>query len=56
MSVILDDGKRVIEPGDFTISVGGKQPGFTGSADAITTGIIGGTFTVAGKMFFINEN
>jgi len=55
MSVILDNGNRVIEPGDFTISVGGKQPGFTGSADAGTTGVVTDTFTVTGKMLPIQE-
>src|SRR5207253_5990566 len=34
MSVIDDNGKRVIEAGEFTVSVGGKQPGFKGGADA----------------------
>jgi len=32
-SMINDEGNRVIEPGWFTISVGGKQPGFTGYLD-----------------------
>jgi beta-glucosidase len=49
MSVILDDGRRVIEPGDFEISVGGKQPGFTGSADAQTTSVVIGRFSLSGK-------
>ncbi len=35
MSVIDDNGKRLIEPGEFVISVGGKQPGFRGSADEL---------------------
>ena len=48
MSVIDDAGKRVIEPGEFMVSVGGKQPGFTGRADAKTTGIASGRFTVSG--------
>jgi hypothetical protein len=34
MSVIDNNGKRIIESGEFLVSVGGKQPGFTGSADA----------------------
>jgi len=46
MSVIDNNGKRIIEPGEFLISVGGKQPGFTGSADAKTTGVVTGTFAV----------
>jgi beta-glucosidase len=49
MSIIDDNGKRVIEPGEFTISVGGKQPGFIGRADAETTGIVSGRFIVTGR-------
>ncbi|HST19587.1 MAG TPA: glycoside hydrolase family 3 C-terminal domain-containing protein, partial [Blastocatellia bacterium] len=48
MSIIDDAGKRVIEPGEFMVSIGGKQPGFTGRADAKTTGIASGRFTVSG--------
>lgn len=55
MSVILDNGKRVIEPGDFAFSIGGKQPNFTGSADAKTTGVIQGKFIVTGKVFEMQE-
>jgi beta-glucosidase len=32
-SIINKKGKRVIEPGYFTLSVGGKQPGFKGYLD-----------------------
>jgi beta-glucosidase len=38
----------VIESGIFDISVGGKQPGFSGTADAATTKVIKGMFTVTG--------
>jgi beta-glucosidase len=55
MSVILDNGKRVIEPGEFAISIGGEQPGFTGRADAKTTGVVTGKFTVAGKALELTE-
>ena len=55
MSVILDDGRRVIEPGDFEISVGGKQPGFKGSADAQTTKVVTGRFSVGGSQLEIKE-
>lgn len=55
MSVILDSGKRVIEPGEFAVSIGGKQPGFTGSADAGTTGTLSGKFTVTGKVLELPE-
>ena len=50
MSLIDEAGKRVIEPGEFLVSVGGKQPGFTGRADAQTTGSISGRFVVTGKV------
>ena len=50
MSLINNDGKRVIEPGQFLITVGGKQPGFSGGADAKTTGTISARFSVTGKV------
>jgi beta-glucosidase len=31
------------------VSVGGKQPGFTGTADATTTGVATGRFVIVGK-------
>jgi beta-glucosidase len=46
MSVIDNDGKRVVEPGEFLVSLGGKQPGFSGSADVTTSGVVTGKFTV----------
>ncbi len=46
MTVIDDQGKRVIEPGEFLVTVGGKQPGFAGRADAQTTTTISGRFNV----------
>jgi beta-glucosidase len=36
-SRINSNSKRIVEPGSFDIAVGGKQPGFKGSADAVTT-------------------
>ncbi len=36
-SLINAAGERVIEPGQFVISVGGEQPGFRGPQDARTT-------------------
>jgi beta-glucosidase len=47
-SVIGADGERVAEPGWFEVSVGGKQPGFRGVADAATTGVVTGRFEVVG--------
>jgi beta-glucosidase len=49
MSLIDDKGKRVIEPGRFIVTVGGKQPGFKGGADAATTDVISGVFVVQGQ-------
>jgi beta-glucosidase len=46
LSVITDDGRAVVEPGEFKVTIGGKQPGFTGSADAGTTGFVEGRFAV----------
>jgi beta-glucosidase len=55
MSLIDDAGHRVIQPGDLLISVGGKQPGFKGSADAATTEVLTGKITVAGKEIRVDE-
>jgi len=46
LSLIDAESKRVVEPGLFDISVGGKQPGFTGTADAPTTDVVMGRFEV----------
>ncbi len=50
MSLIDDNGKRVIEPGEFRISVGGSQPGSTGNANEKTTGTVTARFSVTGKV------
>ncbi|HJU55572.1 MAG TPA: glycoside hydrolase family 3 C-terminal domain-containing protein [Pyrinomonadaceae bacterium] len=49
MSVIDDQGRRVVEPGEFLISVGGKQPGFVGTADSRSTDTITRRLVVTGK-------
>jgi beta-glucosidase len=54
MTIIDDKGKRVIEPGEFLVSVGGKQPGFTGRADAKTSGVVSNKFAVSGKALEIS--
>jgi len=46
LSLIDAESKRVVEPGLFEISVGGKQPGFAGTADAPTTDVVMGRFEV----------
>ena len=48
LALITDDGRTVVEPGDFKVTIGGKQPGFTGTADAATTSFIEGRFSVTG--------
>jgi len=49
LAVITNDGRMVVEPGEFKVTMGGKQPGFTGTADAATTGFVEGRFSVTGK-------
>jgi beta-glucosidase len=49
LSVIDDQGRRVVRPGEFLVTVGGKQPGFKGHADAATTGVVSGRFVVTGR-------
>jgi beta-glucosidase len=48
-SNINDKGKRVIEPGYFTVSAGGKQPGFTGYLDPQFTQVLTGRVRLTGK-------
>jgi beta-glucosidase len=55
LSLIDEGGRRVVEPGEFLVSVGGKQPGFKGNADAQTTGVVTGRFVVTGKAAEIPE-
>ena len=54
MSIIDDQGRRVIEPGQFLVSVGGKQPGFKGGSDAATTGVVASRFVVTGRALEIH--
>jgi beta-glucosidase len=49
LSLVDDGGRRIVEPSTFTVSVGGKQPGFSGVADAATTSVVTGRFTVSGN-------
>jgi len=48
-SMINSKVKRVIEPGYFTISVGGKQPGFKGYLDPQFTQVVTGRIRLTGK-------
>jgi beta-glucosidase len=48
-SIINNKEKRVIEPGYFTVSVGGKQPGFAGYLDPQFTQVLTGRIRLTGK-------
>jgi beta-glucosidase len=51
MSLIDDAGRRVVEPGEFEIAVGGRQPGTIES----TSGVVTGRFTVIGAMTEVGQ-
>jgi beta-glucosidase len=40
LSLVDDAGERSVAPGEYEITVGGKQPGFRGVADAATTEVL----------------
>jgi beta-glucosidase len=48
-SNINNKDKRVIEPGYYTLSVGGKQPGFKGYLDPQFTQVLTGRIKITGK-------
>ncbi len=48
-SIINRKDRRVIEPGWFTISVGGKQPGFKGCTDPQFTQVLTGRIRLTGR-------
>lgn len=48
-SMINKRNRRVIEPGYFTVSVGGKQPGFSGYLDPGFTNVLSGRIRLTGK-------
>jgi beta-glucosidase len=48
-SIINNKDKRVIEPGYFTIFIGGKQPGFKGYLDPQFTQVMNGRIRLTGK-------
>ncbi|NOY58330.1 MAG: glucan 1,4-alpha-glucosidase, partial [Calditrichaeota bacterium] len=53
LSIIDKNFKRIVEPGTFTVSVGGKQPEMKGSADAKTTGVVSRRIKIVGKEFYL---
>ena len=48
LSLVGQDGTRVVEPGHFTIAVGGKQPGLSGTADPATTMVVSADLELTG--------
>ena len=50
MSLIDENMDRVVVPGKIKLAVGGKQPGFTGTADAATTEVVFTEFEIADKL------
>jgi beta-glucosidase len=55
LAIINDSGATVVEPGEFSVAVGGKQPGFKGRTDAATTSVVEGRFRVTGKATVIRN-
>jgi len=49
LSIVDAQGRHVVEPGTVQIAVGGKQPGFSGPADAATTQSVSSTFRITGQ-------
>lgn len=55
LSIINKKDIRAIEPGWFTLSVGGKQPEPDGQNKAYTTDVATGRFRITGKEFVFDE-
>ena len=53
MTVVDDRGRRLIEPGEFLVSVGGGQPGFKGRDAAATSEVVTGRFNVTGRVTLV---
>jgi beta-glucosidase len=54
-SLIDAENKKIVEPGMFTISVGGEQPGFTRRCDSPTTDVVQERVLVSGERFVVKE-
>jgi beta-glucosidase len=48
-SMINKREERVVEPGWFTVAIGGKQPGFSGSSDPQFTGVMTARLRLTGR-------
>jgi beta-glucosidase len=51
LALIDESMTRVVEPGEFEVTVGGKQPGFHGNADASTTQTLSARFEITGGVY-----
>jgi beta-glucosidase len=49
LSAVNASGRRIVEPGAFEISAGGKQPGFLGRLDAATTSVVSAPLRITGS-------
>ena len=54
-SMINKKDQRVVEPGWFTVAVGGGQAGLNGQTAASTTGILSGRLQLKGKTSLMND-
>ena len=54
-SLINQEFRRVVEPGEFLISVGGQQPGFKGKMNAYTTEVLSTKIKITGEPLYIEE-
>ncbi len=55
LTIVDNSGANVVEPGEFSVAIGGQQPGVAGRADAATTSVIEGRFRVTGKATVIRQ-
>jgi beta-glucosidase len=55
LSLVDGAGQRAVAPGVYAISVGGKQPGFRGGADAATTEVLTARVSVTGVRVVIRR-
>jgi len=55
LSMINNNDMRVIEPGWFTVAVGGRQPGFTGETDPQCTQVLSARFRLTGREMKVVE-
>jgi beta-glucosidase len=52
---IVENASRILIPGEIEISIGGKQPGFKGNADAITTEVLTTKIKVSGEVIKLED-